>query len=274
MQNVIPSLLGVCFACLSFSPSRSPLEIRGFAESIWVPLLYASESQSDQFAQAAWDRCLAINSTVNRYKTEAILQSPPLKMPGKLKPLLGNVSDSEPVRSKEQSIFHTACMLGLGGWGPILKRLSALVKQLPEDEAKGLISGLDCFGISPLGWLLLPENDSYWQWHSPSLMSSFDSFEHNLWKAGELFEAFPKLDPGHSLWDLPAMKALRFSEVAYPDGTRMSYVSDTAITFLFGNHSAAPDAVHKCVAAMQSRLKFNFWSVLRPQPTGTDHLWA
>ena len=275
VQNVIPSLLGICFACLSFPSSSLPLEIRRFAESVWVPLLYAYESQSDELAQAAWDRCLAVNSILNTYKPEALLQSPPLKIPGKLKPLLGNEPDSESVRSKEQLIFHTACMLGLGGWGPVLNRLSAFIERLPEDEAKGFISGLDCFGISPLGWILLPENDSSLPWGSQSsLMSRFDSFEHNLWKAGELFEAFPELDPGHSLWDLPAMKALRFFEVAYPDGTRLSCVSNTAIMFLFGNHSAAPDAVHKCVAVMQSRLKFDFWSVLRPQLTDTGHLWG
>ncbi|KAK0623897.1 hypothetical protein B0T14DRAFT_190945 [Immersiella caudata] len=287
IDGVTPSLLATCFAFLSFPLAQRPEPIQGFAEATWVRLLHACRNPTNEFLEAAWQQCVQINSMIHKhffrgtlFKHSEEIEEPSAKLawiPRKLKLLLED-TDALGFRQdgpREHSLFHTACLLGLSCCRAILARLADLAAQLSHAEASRFINDPDSFGASPLGWVLLPESPFYWPQGSSASLSKFDTFEHNLRMAEEVFKAFPRLDPGKPLWGPRAIRAIRSSTVARSEnGSTVSYFSSMPTMFILGNSSAAPEAVRNCIAAMQVHLEFNFWSILCAGLIGTDSLWG
>lgn len=259
LDDAIPTIAMTCLTYFKFHELEQPIILWRLMSDSWVRLLYVSKIPSPELLDNAWAYCIALNAFINKQGDVKSLL--PEMLP---KPSRSLASHTAPVqfltkRPRGQSLFHTACMLGLDCLDQILVRL----KQRADEVRLRTFNEIYVFGMSPLGWTLLSANH-FEAYQSLNIQPSpFDSFEYSLWRVGRMIQAIPGLDPHRSLWDLGAMEAIRKGVTRTLRGVRVSYFSKSPPLFFLGNHSSAPEATHRCVSLMATHLKFNIWSTFR-----------
>ncbi|KAK3321417.1 hypothetical protein B0T19DRAFT_478518, partial [Cercophora scortea] len=237
LADVLPTLVGTCFAYLSFDPTQRPADIHSLMNGSWVRILQACRNPPAALLEMAWKRCIFINTFMNAVSRSAYREG--AWHDGKYSGILPKQAHTLQPKSEVptafaaqrldgQSILHTACMLGLDGLDPFLYRLREYAAQT---EGRLCTNRTDLLGMSPLGWALISE--SHFDRHKGlrGQPSPFDSFERNLWRAERLIKALSGLDANKPLWDLPALETVRVSGATYVNGRQVDYFSQYPFLF-------------------------------------------
>jgi ankyrin repeat protein len=165
-------------------------------------------------------------------------------------------------------MINTVCMLGLDAFDPFLFRLAEHGKQININS----VLSYDSFGITPLGWALLPRSQFGNYPGAKSFTCPLESFEDGLQRAERLIEVFRVLDPVEPMWDTDALALIRNTLATYSrNGHRIKYSFSTPFLFLLDNCLSAPGATQRCVSQIENYTNITFWSSFRRSPRTCSH---
>ena len=260
LQGYFSGIGLICLRYLSFDPKERPRCIFSLMSESWLRLLHIAKHQSPTEQKSVWGYCVLVNSRINCSRA---------RVPKELLPKQAHelASCNVPVqfarqRLPDQSLLHTACMLGLDGLEPFYEHLDILASQLGVD----CINSADLFGLTPLGWTLLSANHFDKSGRKPASSSPLDSFEHNIQRAERLMK-LPNTKPDQHLWDVVALEAVRMLGETYAGDFEIDYSSKLPFFFFLSNYSILSMAIRRCMALMESHFKFDLGSVLGHDPT-------
>lgn len=256
LQESVSIIADVSLTYLLFDQRLGALSL--VVNRVWLQLLHTTGELTTTKRVKAWRYLKLVNMRMNDKKFSASTQG----LPGHARKLANQEIPAyfAGQRSWGQTLLHTACMLGLDSFDAILNRIA--------EENTGprapLINGTDLFGISALGWTLLPRETA----ESGELQvqpSRQDSYKHNIHRAEQVIRNFPILSPYQPLWDIRALDTIRYlkSDTNYEGSTRIEYVARLPFLFFLSNYSYSPEAIGHCISLMESHLNFNLWSALQ-----------
>ena len=282
LEAIIPVLAGSSLAYLLFKRKDRSKILHPLMGGSWRELLRLSKTVDEKLLHLVWQYCLKVNDEVNhKYgpptKSTMYLewaQPMPRMSPTDwsayefstlpiVQTLLSYNSPPNFIahRSHGQSLLHTICMLDIESLNPILQSLRHKVGQLKDDS----INSVDCFGMSPLGWTLVPTGHSL----KHGEHRTRQSFEAFLYRAQSLMEKVPELKPSIDLWDFGAIESLQKSGLAVPapDGVVKYFTSSLFLFLLHHNRPGLSETAHYTIANILSHKDINIWTSLRKGST-------
>lgn len=254
LRGSISTIADICLTYLLFNQDERLISISLLVNGIWLRLLTVGD-QTPTTQDKAWRYLKLMNKRMDDQNVSVSTQGLPSHAQALAYPEVPASCASRRLRG--QTLLHTACMLGLDAFDPILNRIA--------EETTGLgdftINVPDVLGISALGWtLLVRETDEDRERQARPFQKN--RYEHNIWRAERVIQKFSDLDPNQELWDINALDAIRKSGVNYKTSNRIEYFARLPILFFLSNYCSWPEAIGHCMSLMESHLHFNIWSAL------------
>lgn len=254
LRESVSIIADTCLTYLLFEQDEELVPISSLMNGVWLRLLTV-EDLTPTKRNKAWRYLQLMNKRMNDQKISVRAQGLPSHARMLACPKLPARSIGQRLRG--QTLLHTACMLGLDAFDPILNDISEETTG-PEDLT---INNTDVLGISALGWTLLASGTDESE-EVQALPFQKNSYEHNIWRAERIIEKFPDLDPNQELWDINALDAIRKSDASYKGSTRIEYFARLPFLFFLSNYYYWPDAIGRCMSLMENRSQLNVWSAI------------
>lgn len=254
LRQSVSIIADVCLTYLLFDQDERLICMSLLVNGIWLRLLTV-ENPNSTTQDKSWRYLKLMNKRMDDQNVSVSTQGLPSHAQALAYPEVPASCASRRLRG--QTLLHTACMLGLDAFDPILDRIA--------EETTGLgdftINVPDVLGISALGWTLLPrETDDSGEMQARPFQKN--PYEHNIWRAERIIQGIPDLDPNQELWDINALDAIRKSGVNHKRSTRIEYFARLPFLFFLSNYCSWPEAIGRCMSLMENHLHFNIWSAL------------
>lgn len=273
LREVAPTLAEICLTYLSFDPSERFMILESLMSDSWLQLLHKSQPLAPELVATVRVYCEAVNTHVNRAQSYVSLATASVTLPRHARAVTSHLVKVGAIWKSPtgllQSMINTVCMLGLDAFDPIL-----LWSAVPGIQVNiNSVLSYDIFGMTPLGWALLPRSQFGNCPGARSFTCSLDSFEDGLQRAERLIEVFRVLDPFKPMWNTDTLAAIRATYSR--NGHRIRYFFSTPFLFLLENCLSAPGATQRCISKIENYTNITFWSSFRRSPqTCSQHTWS
>lgn len=252
LQESAAMIANTCLTYLLFKKSERPSAISSLMNRVWLQLLYTTEDRIPK--DKAWRYLKLMNKRMNKRRLTVSKYELPIHARALVNHKVPALSTGQ--RPNGQTLLHTACMLGLDSFDPILNRIAH------DTTCSGTfsINSIDVLGISALGWTLLSARETDDSEASHARPSQQRSFEHNIYRAERIIRTFPDLDPGKPLWDINVLDMI---DIKSGSDNQIENFPRLPFLFFLNNYNSAPEAIGRCMSLMESHLNFNLWSALQ-----------